>query len=168
MAIGRIVGMHGLNGELRVEIHTDFPERFAVGKSIFLGAELAPQTIERARGHKGMILLILAGVTERAQAEALREEWLFIPDAEALPLPEGEYYVHDIIGLAVMDEAGRSIGQVTDVLQTGANDVYIVFPAQDINRGKEVLIPAIAEVVQAVDLEAKTLTISLVPGLIDE
>lgn len=168
MAIGRIVGMHGLNGELRVELHTDFPERFARGETVWLGEALVAKTIQNARDHKGMILLTLADVTSRDDAEALRHEWLFIPDDAAMELPEGEYWMHDIIGLAVVDETGQPVGQVTDILQTGANDVYIITPVTGINRDKELLIPAIAEVVQSVDLASGTLTIRIVPGLIDE
>ncbi len=168
MAVGRIVGIHGLGGELRVEPHTDYPERFAADETIWVGTALAPHTITRAREHKGMILLTLDQVTEREQAETLRDEWLFIPDSEAATLPEGEYYVHDIVGLSVVDEAGTLIGRVTDVLQTGANDVYIIATEGHINRGKELLIPAIADVVQQVDIPAATMTIRLIPGLIDE
>jgi 16S rRNA processing protein RimM len=168
MAVGRIVGMHGLNGELRVELHTDFPERFASGATIWLGEALIAKTVQTAREHKGMILLTLDDVTSRDEAEALRDEWLFIPEDAAMELPEGEYWVHDIIGLAVVDEAGQPVGQVTDILQTGANDVYIITPAAGVNRDKELLIPAIAEVVQNVDLTSGTMTIRIVPGLIDE
>lgn len=168
MAIGRIVGMHGLNGELRVELHTDFPERFAVGETIWLGEALLARTIQGAREHKGMILLILADVTSRDAAEELREEWLFIPDDAAMALPKGDYWMHDIIGLAVVDEAGQPVGRVTDVLQTGANDVYIIDPAEGVNKDKELLIPAIADVVQNVDVPGGILTIRLVPGLLDE
>lgn len=168
MAVGRVVGMHGLNGELRVELHTDFPERFAPGGVLFLGAGLTPLNIEGAREHKGMILLTLEGIADRDAAENLRNEWLFIPDSEAMDLPAGEYWVHEIIGLAVVDENGGAVGQVSDVMQTGANDVYIITPAGAVNRGKELLIPATAEVVQRVDLESKTLTIRLIPGLLDE
>ncbi|MBX3050402.1 MAG: 16S rRNA processing protein RimM [Caldilineaceae bacterium] len=168
MAIGRIVGMHGLNGEMRVELHTDFAERFAVGETILLGQALLPRIIRGSREHKGMILLTLAEVTDRDGAEALRDEWLFIPDDAAMELPAGEYWVHDIIGLAVVDETGQAIGRVADVIQTGANDVYILTPAEGVNRGKELLIPAIANVVQAVDIASGTMTIHLVPGLLEE
>lgn len=168
MAVGRVVGVHGLNGELRVELHTDFPERFAPGSALFLGAGLRALEIEGAREHKGMILLALEGIADRDAADALRDEWLFIPDSAAKKLPEGEYWVHEIIGLAVVDESGAAIGQVNDVMQTGANDVYIITPAGDVNRGRELLIPATAEVVQRVDLANQTLTIRLIPGLLDE
>ena len=168
MAIGRIVGVHGLNGELRIELHTDFPERFAQGETVWLGEALVAKTVQSAREHKGMILLTLADLSNRDAAEALRDEWLFIPETAARSLPEGEYWVHDIIGLAVVDEAGQPVGQVTDILQTGANDVYIITPVAGVNRDKELLIPAIAEVVQNVDLASGTLTIRIVPGLIDE
>lgn len=168
MAVGRIVGVHGLNGELRVELHTDFPERFASGETLWLGEKLVAKKIQVSREHKGMILLTLAGVTSRDEAEALRDEWLFIPDDAAKELPEGEYWIHDIIGLAVMDEAGQPVGQVTDILQTGANDVYIITPAPGVNRDKELLIPAIAEVVLKVDLTRRVLTVRLLPGLLEE
>jgi len=168
MAVGRVIGAHGLTGELRVELHTDFPERFAPGTFVLLGDELRSYKVEGSREHRGMILLVLTGVDNRTAAEELTGEWLFIPESAAMPLPEGEFWVHDIIGLAVVDESGQPIGRVTDVLQTGANDVYIIAPAENINRGKELLIPAIAEVVQQVNLAERTMTIHLVPGLIDE
>jgi len=168
MAVGRMIGAHGLTGEVRVELHTDFPERFAPGSTILLGEELRPYAIEGTREHRGMILLVLAGVTDRTMAEDLRGEWLFIPETAAMPLAEGEYWVHDIIGLAVTDESGLPIGRVTDVLQTGANDVYIIAPQETINRGKELLIPATAEVVQQVDIAGGTMTIRLIPGLLEE
>ena len=163
-----MIGAHGLTGELRVELHTDFPERFAPGTTILLGEGLRSYAIEGAREHKGMILLVLAGVTDRTAAEELRGEGLFIPETAAMPLADGNFWVHDIIGLAVVDETGLSIGRVTDVLQTGANDVYIIAPTETINRGKELLIPATAEVVQRVDVAGGTMTIRLIPGLIDE
>lgn len=168
MAVGRIIGAHGLTGELRVELHTDFPERFTPGSTLLMGNDLRPCTVEGAREHRGMILLVLAGVAGRTMAEELRDEWLFIPETEAMPLPEGDFWVHDIIGLAVVDENGRPIGRVTDVLQTGANDVYIITPADKVNKGKEVLIPAIAEVVRQVDLATRTMTVHMLPGLLDE
>lgn len=168
MAVGRIIGAHGLTGELRVELHTDFPERFTPGSTVLMGTDLRPWTVEGAREHRGMILLVLAGVVGRTMAEELRDEWLFIPETEAMPLPEGDFWVHDIIGLVVVDEAGQPIGRVTDVLQTGANDVYIIAPAENINKGKELLIPAIAEVIQRVDVAGGTMTIRLIPGLLDE
>ena len=168
MAVGRVIGAHGLTGELRVELHTDFPERFAPLFFVLLGDELRSYKVEGFREHRGMILLALTRGDNRTAAEELTGEWLFIPESAAMPLPEGDYWVHDIIGLAVVDENGQSVGRVTDVLQTGANDVYIIAPAENINRGKELLIPAIAEVVQQVNLAERTMTIRLIPGLIEE
>ncbi|RLT39569.1 MAG: 16S rRNA processing protein RimM [Chloroflexi bacterium] len=168
MAVGRLIGAHGLTGELRVELHTDFPERFAPGATVLVGEGLRSYAIVGAREHKGMILLVLVGVTDRTAAEELRGEWLFIPETAAMPLPEGNFWVHDIIGLAVVDETGLSLGRVTDVLQTGANDVYIIAPTATVNQGKELLIPATAEVVQRVDVAGRTMTIRLIPGLVDE
>ncbi|HRJ44633.1 MAG TPA: ribosome maturation factor RimM, partial [Caldilineaceae bacterium] len=138
------------------------------GRQRSVREQLRAYAIEGAREHRGMILLRLAGVTERTQAEEMRDEWIFIPDDAARDLPEGQYWLHDIIGLTAVDEDGRTLGRVTDAIQTGANDVYIITPQGEINKGKELLIPAIAEVVQQVDLTAGTMTIRLIPGLLDE
>ena len=167
LAVGHIIGVHGLHGELKVELYTDFPERFAAGVKIFLGSELEEVTIRQVRPHKGHLLLMLNGIDERTAAEALRGLWLFVDEADAIELEEGEYWIHDIIGLQVETEEGSVLGQVTDVLPTGANDVYIIRPAQGVNRDQEILLPAIADVILAVDVAAGTIQVRVPDGLID-
>ena len=167
LAVGHIIGVHGLRGELKVELYTDFPERFEPGATLFLGTGLEEVTIGQVRPHKGHLLLRLDGITDRTAAEALRGQWLFVDEADAAELEEGEFWIHDIIGLRVETEDGSVLGEVTDVLPTGANDVYIVRPAPGVTREQEILLPAIADVILAVDVAAGTILVRLPDGLID-
>lgn len=169
MAVGLVVGAHGLRGEVRVEVHTDFPERFTPGDRLYLGNDLLEAQIVSARPHKDELLVLLDGVLDRTAAESLRGLWLFIHEQDAVELEDGAFWVHDIIGMDVQTDDGRRIGRVTEVVSAGgANDVYIVKPLPSVNSGRELLLPAIPDVIQSVDLEARLLTITLMPGLLDE
>lgn len=166
MAVGMISSAHGLRGEVKVELHTDFPERFAPDVELYLGDELEKVTISMARPHQGQLLLQFHGIDDRIGAEALRGLWVFIPDEEAVELEDDTYFVHDIIGLSVQTTSGQLLGTVTEVLFTGANDVYIVQTADEPR--KEILLPAIADVIKEVNLEEGILTVELLPGLLDD
>jgi len=161
LAIGRIVRPWGILGEVKVEILTDWPERFALLEYVYLGEEAMPCRLERVRLHQGYALLKLAGYDDRSAAEALRGQVVQVPHEEAMPLDEGEYYVYQIEGLEVWTDEGESLGRVVEVLFTGSNEVYVVHGP----RG-EVLIPAIADVVLKVDLEDRRLIVHLMDGLI--
>jgi 16S rRNA processing protein RimM len=166
IAVGMITSAHGLRGEVKVELHTDFPERFAPGVVVYLGEALDKVTISAARPHQGQMLLQFEGIDNREGAEALRGLWVFIPENEAVELEEDTYFVHDIIGLSVQTTSGQLLGTVTEVLFTGANDVYLVETPDEPHR--EILLPAIADVVKEVDLEQGILTVEPLPGLLDE
>ena len=142
LAVGNIVGAHGIRGEVKVELLTDFPERFSPGATVYLGPEspTRPLRIEAARPHKGMMLVKFAGVPDRNAAELLRDNLLLIPEEQAMPLGEDENYAHDLIGLQVETTEGRVLGKVVEILYTAANDVYVVH-----RPGAEVLIPALKE-----------------------
>lgn len=188
LAVGLIVGVHGLNGEVKVELHTDFPERFEAGRTIYLTDELKEISIVSARPHKGQMLIHFAGVTNRNQAEELRQSWLFVSNEEANALDEDTYWIHDLVGMTVveipsgidetaenflddLDSANhgvRELGTVKEVLATGANDVYIIQPFGSINRGRDLLLPAIADVIQQVDVEKQRMLVRLQPGLLEE
>ncbi len=162
LAVGNIVGVHGIRGEVKVELLTDYPERFSPGATLYLGPEglARPVRIEAARPHKGMMLVKFAGVPDRNAAELLRDTLLLIPEEQAMPLGENENYAHDLVGLQVETTDGRVIGKLAEILYTGANDVYVV------NRpGAEVLIPALNEVVVQVNLEAGRMVVQLPEGL---
>ncbi len=170
LAVGKIVGVHGLQGELKVELYTDFPERFEEGISLWAGRggkdELQAVTISSARPHKNLMLLRLAQVASREAGEALRGTWLFVGEDEAVELEEDTFFVHDILGLQVVTDEGAALGRIGDVLFTGANEVYVV-TGKNLPNG-ELLLPATDEVVRAIDLEQGVMTVHLIPGLLDD
>lgn len=163
LAVGRITGAHGIRGEVKVEVLTDYPERFRPGAQLFLGSEAEAQPVRVAamRPHHEMLLVKLDAVPDRTTAETLMGQLLLIPEAEAMPLGEDENYAHDLLGLSVETKEGRDLGKVTDVLATGANDVYVVRGAE----GKELLIPALRAVVLRVDLATGRMLVDLPEGL---
>jgi 16S rRNA processing protein RimM len=164
LAIGKVRRPHGVNGDALVEIYTDFPERLQPKAVIYAGETHIPLTILRQRAHNDGILLAFEGFSTPEQVARFRNQTLFIPVSDAIELPEGEFYYHELLGLAVRDEAGESLGKVTEIMQTGANDVYVVTNTA----GREILIPAIAEVVLDVDLDSKEISVHLLPGLVDD
>lgn len=161
--IGQIVGVHGIRGEVKVTVMTDYPERYRPGARVYLGTErdCAPTEIQTARPHKGVMLVKLSTVPDRTLAETLQGQYLLIPAAQAMPLAEHEYYAHDLIGLAVETASGEALGRLTEILYTGANDVYVVA-----GPGGEVLLPALREVIVGVDLAAGKMTVVLPEGLL--
>ena len=108
-------------------------------------------TIRRQRIHNDGILLAFDGYSTPEQVGRFRNQILYIVEEDAMELPEGEFYYHELLGLSVMDETGESLGKVTEIMQTGANDVYVVTN----DAGQEILLPAIAEVILEVDLDFK-------------
>lgn len=161
LTIGRVVKPHGVKGEVVVEIMTGFSQRFALLDIVYLDKEKAPFVLEGFRLHKGRTLLKLAGCDSRNAAESLRGQLVQIPIEEDIPLEEGEYYIHQIIGLEAWTVEGRFLGQVSEVLSNPANDVYVVR-----DEGREILIPAIEDVVVEVNLAEKKLVIEPMEGLI--
>lgn len=166
-AVGQIVGAHGLRGELKVEPYTDFPDRFAPGAVLRLGPHLQQVTVVQMRPHKTHFLVQIAEAADRNAAEALRGAWFYLPEEDAAALEAGAYWVHDIVGLQVFTTAGLLLGEIVDVLTTGANDVYVVRPAAGVNRGQDVLLPAITDVILTVNLAKGIMTVRLLDGLID-
>jgi 16S rRNA processing protein RimM len=132
-----------------------------------LGETLDKVTVQSARPHKGHLLLKCAEIDDRFAAEDCRELWFYVPETDAAPLEEGAYWIHDIIGLDVVTAEGVRLGQITDLLTTGANDVYVIRPAAGINQGRDLLVPAIADVVIGVDVAQGVMTVHLLDGLLD-
>jgi 16S rRNA processing protein RimM len=166
LAVGRVLRPHGVRGELRVKVVTDYPERLGQRTSFYLAHPNSPEAVrcypvEKLRLHKEALLLKLVGCDSRNAAEELRGMLVQIPIEEAVPLEEGEYYHFQLIGVRVETECGEMLGQVVEILETGANDVYIV-------RGPrgEVLLPAVGEVVLKLDLKLKRMMVRLLPGML--
>lgn len=161
IVIGEITRPHGVRGELQVKPHTDEPERFTWLEQVYVG-EMAPRlmAVEKARLHQGKILLKLTAVNNRTAAEVLRGEWLMVPESEALPLEEGEYFLFQLEGLAVQTVEGEALGTLTRVIETGANNVFVVQGEQG-----ELLLPDTDEVVQEIDFDSGRMIVTLLPGL---
>lgn len=165
MVVGRILRAHGVRGELRVEVLTELPERLTWLEWVYLSRDPddeAPVATEvtHVRFHKGQALVTLAGTASREAAEALRSTYLLVPIAEAIPLEDDEYYYYQLEGLEVVSDEGERLGIIREVLETGANQVFIVDGAAG-----ELLLPNTEEVVLAVDLEAGRMTVHLLAGL---
>lgn len=158
-AIGRVVKPRGLNGELKVFPLTNFPERFDPGATILVGE--AEYTIEASHWETNIVFIRLAGVRHRDQAEALRDALVEVPESDRANLDQNEYYLDEIEGCAVVDPNGTSIGVLREVLQPGANDVYVV-TRQD---HADLLIPAIPDVVLEVRIADHTIVVDIPPGL---
>jgi 16S rRNA processing protein RimM len=162
LVIGRVLRPHGVRGDFVVQVETDLPERFEWLDELFLDDRLAePFGVENARFHQGSVILKLAGIEDREQAMTLRGRLLMVPESEGVPLAEGEYYLYQAIGLAVTTDDGIPLGEVAQILETGANNVFVVKGP----RG-EILLPDTDEVVLKIDFEARVMTVHLLPGLL--
>ena len=161
LIVGHVCAPHGLRGELRVQIYTDFPERFRAGAEIWMGDPPAPFAIERARLQGDQAWVKLTGLDSRNAVEGFRGCDVFVPAEQAMPLPEGAYYIHQIVGLEVWTDAGERLGVVSDVLTLPANDVYAVDSPQG-----EIWLPAIQDVILDIDMQGRRMTVRLLPGLI--
>ncbi|EMR07541.1 Ribosome maturation factor rimM [Bhargavaea cecembensis DSE10] len=165
--VGKIVNTHGIRGEVRVMSRTDFPEeRYAKGARLALfmpGAkEPVMLTVASHRVHKNFDLLTFEGHPNINDVEKYRDGILKVSEADLGELEEGEFYHHEIIGCTVVDQDGREIGKVTEVLETGANDVWAVKPPE----GKMHYIPYIEHVVLEVDPENGRIVIDPIEGLL--
>jgi len=163
--IGIITKPQGIRGELRVLPTTDDSSRFEllINEEIIvrLGNTESSYKLLQARQHKNMVLIKLEGINDRNIAETLMQGTIIIPDEKALPLGEGEYFIRDLIGLTVETETGEHLGTIGKVIQTNANDVYVI----DTVDGDSFMIPAIKNVVLSVSIPEKKMTIHLMEGL---
>lgn len=162
LAVGRLGRPHGVRGELRMMVFTDFPERLRAGKKVYVGDEHTPQRIRSVRSHQNELLVAFRGIQDRTEAGQLTNQWVYVLESDLPALEEGEYYQHQLLELEVFTEDGQRLGEVIEILETGANDVLVVLTGAE----KEVLLPIIAEVVLEIDLEGKRILARLLPGLV--
>lgn len=164
--IGKIVAPFGIRGELKVRSSTDIPNRFVTLDAIYLSPSYARYAIEGVRPYKGedMLLLKLRGIDDATAAEAIRDGDICVPLSALPQLPPDSYYQHDIVGLQVFNLDGILIGVIDDIMPTGGNDVYII-KAPD---SKQILIPAIKEVIKQIDLIRRVMYIDPIRGLLDD
>jgi 16S rRNA processing protein RimM len=165
IAVGEIVGVFGIRGEVKVLPQTDFPDRFAQTPTLYLGDSRAPCAVQSARQHQRIVLLKLDGIDDATAAERLRGLTLWIPEAERMPLADGQFYLHDVVGLKVMHVNGRPLGEVVDFITGSGNDLFVV---RATSGGREVLLPAVHEFIRELDLLGGVLRVDPIPGLFDD
>jgi 16S rRNA processing protein RimM len=164
--VGKITNTHGHKGAIKVQPLTDYPERFEELENLFLvdGDNKERFTITSIKYQKNNLILEIKEIKDMNQAELYKGKFLFIEEKDARPLPEGRYYIFQLVGLDVY-ENDTLLGKISEVIQTGSNDVYIV------KRGegeKDLLIPVLKKVVKNIDLENKKMQVELLEGTLDE
>ncbi|MGH2634300.1 MAG: ribosome maturation factor RimM [Tepidiformaceae bacterium] len=159
--MGRVLRPHALKGELRVAAFSPSARNLQRGRPVYLGG--VRRVVMRARQDQEAWILKLEGIVDRSEVEALRGELLEAPDTEVLREDDESFFVHELIGLKVETEDGREVGTLAEVMQPGANDVYVVKTAKG-----EVLIPAISEVVKAVFVREGRVVITPLAGMLDD
>lgn len=165
LKIGIITSTHGIRGEVKVFPTTDDPARFKKLKTVYMkqGPSYVPMDLAGVKFFKNMVILKFKGLDDINLVEKFRQVELYVDRAHAVPLEENENFIADLIDLKVITDEGEELGILTDVLQTGANDVYIV----QTDKYGEVMIPAIRQCVLKVDLEEETMLVHLLPGLLE-
>ena len=159
ITIGHVTAPWGIKGKLKVEVVTDFPQRFAPRSQIYIGRQ--PMTIASTEWHKGKAIIKFDTINSVEEAEKLQGQAIEIRHSQLQPLPEGQYYHFQLIGLEVWTSQGELLGNITQILTAKSNDNYVVRGAKG-----EILIPAIEDVVKSVDLDKGRITIEAIEGLL--
>lgn len=161
--IGYVAGTHGIKGEIRVKIQTDFvAERFAIGNRVYLEKDQAfhPYTIESVRPHKGMLLIKMVEIHNINEVEAWRSCRLCVSAEQLHELDEDEIYYHDLMSMQVVDEANHVLGHVSEIIESGAHVIIRV------KGEKEFLLPYVKSFVLRVDLQKHELVVRLIEGML--
>jgi len=161
LVVGFLRRPHGLEGEIVMDLHTDFPERFRKGRKLLVGEEHKSLTLAGVRPHQLGMLVKFKGVETPEAAGTYRNQWVYIKATEAQPLPEGQIYQHQLFGFQVVDDHDQLLGELVEIIETGANDVYVVRS----DAGKEILLPAIPSVILETDVERRIMRVHLLEGL---
>lgn len=144
-----------------MDLHTDFPERIKPGRKVYIGENYETFTIGSVRAHGTGMLVKLRGFDSPETAGRFRNQWMYVKSSEVPALPQGRIYKHELIGLTVMTDEGDKLGVLNEVLETGANDVYVVSK----ENGREILLPAIPDVILQINMEDKIVKVHLIEGL---
>lgn len=164
MEIGQIVNTYGIKGFLKVVPYTDDIKRFEKLNSIYIQTKKSLETviIEEVKYAKNLVLLKIKGIDNINDAEIYKNCYIKIDRSDAVELPEDSYFIVDLIGIKVYTDEGEALGDIIDVFPTGANDVYVVKN----ELGKQVLLPAIGDVIKNVDIKNKKMIVHLIEGLV--
>mgnify|MGYP005766642765 CR=1 FL=1 len=165
LQVGVITSTHGIKGEVKVFPTTDDPQRFLDLKNVWLdtGSGMRQLTVSQVKFFKQFVILKFAEFGDINEIEPYRKRGLYVDREHAVPLEEDEYFIADLIGMKVESDQGEALGELVDVIETGANDVYVVKTKE----GKEILIPAIRQCILSVEIEERTMRVHLLKGLVD-
>jgi 16S rRNA processing protein RimM len=159
VVVGRVLGTHGTSGEVRVRTYSDVPHRFDVGRVLYLqGNPLRVTSSILSRSHQ--VILKFQDIDTPEAAQSLAGQWLTAPQETASLLSEGEYFHFQILGLRALGEDGEELGEITEIIETGSNDVYVISGQKG-----EILVPAIAQAVRQIDLDRGIMVVRLMEGL---
>lgn len=161
LVVGFLRRAHGVRGEIIMDLHTDFPERLQNGRKLFVGDERTSMTLAGSRPHAKGMLVKFKGIETPEDAGQLRNQWVYVKATDVPSLPEGQLYQHELFGFDVQDESGASLGELVEIIETGANDVYVVRNES----GKEILLPAIPSVILETDSAQRVMRVHLLEGL---
>jgi len=161
LTVGFLRRPHGVQGEIIMDLHTDFPERMKRGRNLFVGEGHQPITLTNVRPHQSGLLVKFKGIETPEDAGLFRNQWVYIKTKDAQPLPDGQIYQHELFGFKVIDENDHLLGELVEIIETGANDVYIV---KD-DSGREILLPAIPSVILDLDTAHRLMRVHLLEGL---
>ena len=166
LAVGRVRKAFGIKGEIIVAPMTDFPDRFRKLENAYIGrssADARPVSLDHVSVEPRGVRVKLAGIDSRNEAEKIVGLLVFVDSARRVQLEKGRYFIHDLIGLTVIDQKGNSIGTLKNVLKLPAQDVYLVE-----RNGREIMLPAVKEFVTSVDVDGGTISVRLIDGMLDE
>ncbi len=161
LAVGKVLKPQGIKGELKIEALTSFPERFLELERVFTEVSGWEELeISGVRLKQNFVFLKIKGIDSIEEAEPLRGKLLKIPASWRKKLPQGEYYIFDLIGIEVFSVTGEHLGELTEVLSLPGNDVYLV-----VKEDQEIPVPALKKVVKKVDISGRRMEVELLPGL---
>ena len=161
LTVGFIRRPHGVRGEMVMDLHTDFPERMKSGRKLLIGEDRQLMTLDSARPHQAGLLVKFNGIDTPEDAGRFRNQWVYVKSSDAPQLPEGKIYQHELFGFQVVDENNQVLGELVEILETGANNVYVVRN----EAGREILLPAIPPVILDVDPARRLMKVHLLEGL---
>ncbi len=161
LAVGFLRRPHGVHGEIIMDLHTDFPERLKPGRKLLVSEEHKLMVVEGIREHQKGVIIKFNGIDTPEDAGKLRNTWVYIKASDAPPLPKGQIYQHELFGFQVVDDNNNPLGELVEIIETGANNVYVVRDAS----GKEILLPAIPSVILELDADRRLMRVHLLEGL---
>lgn len=161
LTVGFLRRPHGLRGEIIMDLHTDFPERLKRGRKMFVSEEYKPVTIQSVREHQNGVLIKFNGVDTPEDAGQFRNQWVYVKAKDVPRLPEGHIYQHELFGFKVVDENDNPLGDLVEIIETGANNVYVVKDES----GRELLLPNIPSVILDLDTGRRLMRVHLLEGL---